>query len=374
MGPLVRNDSISPMPAPGLPHALDFWRTAMCSVFAGFRTGLFTKPAAMLAAALLGGCAGIEPPNPAYFEIETGRLPPADISLDIPGLGPCTDNPDRTLHLNSSQPVNVLVHGCFGSSGQFRGLAQVLAFHGQQSICFSYNDRDELTHSATELRRAVDQLTDKTRIPQVTIIGHSMGALIAHKSLTELPSMAPQTRHADLRLVTISGPFDGIASAQTCGRTWLHPLTLGLLTASCYLVTGAKWADITYSSRFIREPGTLDKQVSNYLKIDTDERGSCRREKAGHCVESDDVFSLAEQRNPLVEADTRARRVLVHAGHVEIVGDKREAPTKLISILQEQGVLRPTTAERQPAFNQLLARIYKDDAYLAHDAPGNPQH
>ena len=374
MGPLVRNDSISAMPAPGLQHAPDSRHTTLCSFFIWFRTRLFPKPAALLAAALLGGCASIEPPNPAYFEIETDRLPPADITLDIPGLGPCTDSPDRSLHLNSSQPVNVLVHGCFGSSGQFRGLAQVLAFHGQQSICFSYNDRDELTHSATELRRAVDQLTDKTGIPQVTIIGHSMGALIAHKSLTKLPSIAPQTRHAGLRLVTISGPFDGIASAQTCGRTWLHPLTLGLLTASCYLVTGAKWADITYSSSFIREPGTLDNQVSNYLKIDTDERGTCRREKAGHCVESDDVFSLAEQRNPLVEADPRARRVLVHAGHVEIVGDKREAPTKLISILQEQGVLRPTAAERQPAFNQLLARIYEDDAYLAHDALGNLQH
>ena len=374
MGPLVRNDSISTMPAPELPHAPDFWRTAMCSVFIWPCTRLFTKPAALLAAVLLGGCASNEPPNPAYFEIETDRLPPADISLNIPGLGPCTDNPDRSLHLNSSQPVNVLVHGCFGSSGQFRGLAQVLAFHGQQSICFSYNDRDELTHSATELRRAVDQLADKTRIPQVTIIGHSMGALIAHKSLTELPFMAPQIRHADLRLVTISGPFDGIASAQTCGRTWLHPLTLGLLTASCYLATGAKWADITYSSHFIREPGTLDRQVSNYLKIDTDERGSCRREEAGHCVESDDVFSLAEQHNPLIETDTRARQVLVRAGHVEIVGDKRVAPTKLIAVLQAQGVINPTALERQPAFSLLLSRIYKDDAYLAHDALRNPQH
>jgi len=47
------------------------------------------------------------------------RLPPADISLTIPGLGPCTNNPDRTLHLNSQQPVTVLVHGCRGSTGNF---------------------------------------------------------------------------------------------------------------------------------------------------------------------------------------------------------------------------------------------------------------
>ncbi len=69
-----------------------------------------------------------------------------------------------------------------------------------------------------------------------------------------------------------------------------YPLTLGLLPLSCHVATGAKWADITCSSRFIREPGSLLPQVDNYLKIDTDERNSCRQEKNGRCVESDDVF------------------------------------------------------------------------------------
>ncbi|MEO8119164.1 MAG: alpha/beta hydrolase [Rhodoferax sp.] len=313
---------------------------------------------------LLGGCASREPLDPAYFDIEPGRLPAADVSLNIPGLGPCTDNPDRTLRLNASQPVNVLVHGCFGSSGQFRGLAQVLAFHGQQTACFTYDDRAALTFSATELRGAVNQLAAQTRSPQITVIGHSQGALVARKSLTELPFTPQQGAPADLRLVTISGPFAGIAAAQTCGRTWLYPLSLGLLPAACYLVTGAKWADITDASRFIREPGALVPQVSNYLKIDTDERDSCRREEGGRCVEGDDVFSLAEQRHVRVDTDPRTRRVETRAGHVEIVGDKRVSPLKLISILQAQGVLHATAPERLSAFSQLLARVYQDDALL----------
>jgi hypothetical protein len=53
--------------------------------------------------------------------------------------------------------------------------------------------------------------------------------------------------------------------------------------------------------------------------------------------------------------------VQVRAGHVEIVGDKRAAPTKLIAILQEEGAIPPTAPERLSAFNQLLARIYQDD-------------
>ena len=309
---------------------------------------------------LLGGCATRGPANPDYYQIDRGSLAAADVTLKIPGLTPCTDNPDHGLHLTSGQPVHVLVHGCFGSSGQFRGLAQVLAFHGQQAVCFTYDDRAKLTRSAMQLRRALDLLAEQSRAPQITVIGHSQGALVARRSLTGMPLNV--SRQTDLRLVTISGPFDGIAVAQTCGKTWLYPLTLGLLPLSCYAVTGAKWSDITFSSRFIREPGELIPQVSSFLKIDTDERGTCRRAEGGRCVEPDEVFSLAEQRNPAVESGSRVRRVEVRAGHVEIVGDKRAAPTKLISILQDEGAIHPTAADRVSPFKQLLGRIYHGDA------------
>jgi pimeloyl-ACP methyl ester carboxylesterase len=312
-----------------------------------------------LAVCGLGACASYDPI--VAPDLSPGRLAPPDTTLAIAGLGPCTDNPDRTLRINASQPLNVLVHGCFGSSGQFRALAQVLAFHGQQAACFTYDDRARLADSAGELRSALTQLAQQSRLPQVTVIGHSQGALISRHALTDaqaepLPAPAP-----GLRLVTVSGPFAGIDSARPCGRTWLYPLTLGLLPLSCYVTTGAKWSDITFSSRFIREPGRLATPVSDHLKIDTDERGTCRRVEAGRCVESDDIFSLDEQRSPAVEADSRTRRVMVNAGHVEIVGDKREAPKKLLDILQAEGVLRPTPPERVAALERLLSQVYGGD-------------
>ncbi len=313
----------------------------------------------MIGLGFLGGCASHHAMNPG--DLDPGQLPSPDVTLSIPGLGPCTDSPDRNLRFDSSQPINVLVHGCFGSSGQFRGLAQVLAFHGQQSACFTYDDRARLTHSATDLSRAVSQLALQSRGSRITVIGHSQGALIARKSLTEPVLMSLPGHPAGVRLVTVSGPFAGIESARTCGNAWLYPLSLGLLPLSCYLVTGPKWTDITYSSPFILEPGALAPQVIDHLKIDTDERDTCRRTEGGRCVEDDDVFSLTEQRNARVEADSRVRRVEVNAGHVEIVGDKRVAPRKLIAILQDQGVLRSTAPMRLSAFDLLLARLYEDD-------------
>ena len=159
-------------------------------------------------------------------------------------------------------------------------------------------------------------------------------------------------------MVTVSGPFSGIEAARSCGRRWLYPLSLGLLPLSCLVATGPKWADITYSSPFILQPGALSGRVSRHLKIDTDERGSCRPGPDGRCVDSDEIFSLAEQRSPMPDADPRVTRVEVAAGHVEIVGDKHIPPNKLIEVLQQEGVLHATLPQRQAAFARLLTRLY----------------
>ncbi|MGB4813279.1 MAG: hypothetical protein WBP13_12480 [Methylophilaceae bacterium] len=158
--------------------------------------------------------------------------------------------------------------------------------------------------------------------------------------------------------MTVSGPFAGIAAANQCGNPVTRVLSLGLIGLACKIVTGDKWSEITYTSEFILQPGSLRKQVHDYLKIDTDERGTCRRLDKGTCVESDEIFSLEEQRNAIIDRDPITRVVEVKAGHVEIVGDKRVSPVKLITILQENGILNPTEPQRSADFNLLLARLY----------------
>jgi hypothetical protein len=123
-------------------------------------------------------------------------------------------------------------------------------------------------------------------------------------------------------------------------------------------VTGDKWSEITYNSEFILQPGSLHKQVHEYLKIVTDERETCRRLENGACVESDEIFSLEEQRNVVIDRDPTTIIEEVKAGHVEIVGDKRVAPVKLIAILQRNGILNPTEPERRADLNLLLTKLY----------------
>lgn len=321
-------------------------------------TRILAATAGIALVALLPGCATSNPVEPLFQSFDQSRLPPANLSLSIPNLGPCTDNPDRSVQLNSSEPVTVLVHGCFGSSGNFRGLAQVLAFHGQQTVCFTYNDRDSMMLSSAQLNAALDLLADKMSNRSITVIGHSQGALVARKALVD--DRPDPIRHNDLklRLVTVSGPFAGIAAARQCGNPLMRVLSLGLIGPLCNIVTGDKWSEITYNSDFILKPGTLNRQVQSYLKVVTDERDSCRRLEGGKCLESDEIFTLEEQGHEVIDRDPTAKVVEVKAGHVEIVGDKQVAPLKLISILQQNGIVNPTEPARAAGFQLLLAGLY----------------
>jgi pimeloyl-ACP methyl ester carboxylesterase len=317
------------------------------------RTGLCLT----LALLALGGCA-TSPYEPDPQPLEPGRLPLADVALNIPQLGPCTDAPDRTLRLNSNYPVTVLVHGCNGSAGRFRSLAQLYAFHGQQSVCFSYDDRDSLRVSAAQLTGALDALAGRLRDKRLTVIGHSMGGLVARKAL-EAEGRGAWRHEAKLTLATVSAPVSGIAVSSTCGVTALQWLSLGMLPASCWLVTGDNWNEITPYSDFIRRPGPLLPSVQRYLKVVTDERGTCRRRGPdGICRESDYVFTLAEQYQPVVDEYPQLTNVEVDAGHVEIVGYKDVAPRKLLAILQREDLLAPTPPERRSALEALLAILY----------------
>ena len=281
------------------------------------------------------------------------------MALQIPGLEPCTDSPDRTVRLSSAHPVTLLVHGCRGSAGRFRALAQLHAFHGQQAICFSYDAGDSLVKSAGALATAIDALGAHMKVRDMTVIGHSMGGLVARKAMEDAPQRDGKGDRSQVDLVTVSAPIAGIAVARPCGYRSLHWLSLGVVPAVCRAITGDNWLEITDSSEFIRRPGQLGPSVRRFLKVVTNERDTCRaRSASGACIESDFIFTLAEQYHPVVDAYPKLTNVQVDAGHVEIVGYKDVAPRKLLAILQEQGMIAPTPPHRRGALEQLFTRLY----------------
>lgn len=315
-------------------------------------------PLLLLLTFILSACASSPSPNHSTVD-DPGRLSSAQSTIQISGLRPCNDGADATLHIDPSQPVNILVHGCNGSTGRFRALAEVLAFHGQQSACFAYDDRDSLMVSSGQLANAVDTLAQQLNTPKITVIGHSMGGLVARKAVVSDRPDPLRNSQIDLGLVTVSAPFSGIASARMCAVPALRVATLGINDLVCWLISGDNWYEITSASSFIQNPGSLAPQVKRHLKVITDERDSCRRrDDNGRCIESDYIFSVAEQRYPLVTDAPLATDVEVVAGHVEIVGESGVTPHKLIDVFQREGIVRATPPEKVTAFQALLAKLY----------------
>jgi hypothetical protein len=305
------------------------------------------------------GCSLAPPYIPDPRHLDQGALPEPNVAVNISNLGPCTDSSDRTVRFNSNHPIAILVHGCKGSAGRFRTLAQLYAFHGQQAVCYSYDDRDSLVDIADQLILDLDTLSKHTNNQALTVIGHSMGGLITRKAFEiDRPNSLSQDR-ADIRLATVSAPLAGIRDAKTCGYKSLQWLSLGILPGLCWMVSGDNWSEITAQSKFIREPKPLHPSVSQYLKVVTDEKDTCRqRDPEGRCIQSDYVFALDEQYHSVIDSYSRMTNVVVEAGHVEIVGYKDVAPRKLLSILQQNGLMASTPPERLSAFELLLSKLY----------------
>jgi hypothetical protein len=310
---------------------------------------------------LLAGCAQVSV-NSSMASLENIQyLPEPNITVKIDSLSSCGDPEDTWLKLDKYEPVTVIVHGCFHSEGRFRSLADVFAFHGQQAVCFNYDDRDSLAESSAKLIAAMEDLANQLDQPKISVIGHSQGGLVSRHAFIKERQVPFQNSNAVVDLTTISAPFGGIQAAAHCGSSALAWLSLGLTKPICQIITGSKYKEIPPNASFINNPGYLQSGIQRHLKIMTDESGTCRSyNKKGKCIADDYVFSLEEQVQKNVDKEERQVSVLVKAGHVEIVGDTDTAPQKLINILQQQGVLRNTPPHLESKLSQLLKSLYQN--------------
>lgn len=273
----------------------------------------------------------------------------------------CDDFTQEILELDPTKEVFILVHGCRGSTGSFTTLRKVFESRGQQAICFGYDYRDKIEHCAADLLSAINRINHLVDPPRITVIGHSQGGLVSRRALiSEREEQSLKTDKQNIRLVTISAPFNGIYASEHCGIPALHVLSAGLTVLICKGITGRTWTEINPRSDFINNPGTVVDNVIDHLKIVTDESETCRRfNEEGECIESDFIFSLEEQYHPLVDTDKRVTNVEIKAGHALVVGQYGQPPLELIDVLQNNNILKPDLVSTPAERNELLISLYK---------------
>lgn len=295
-------------------------------------------PAAAFGALLLVMLCGCAERNRVPLRLGGEELP------GIVGLDSCDDFGTEPLQLEPDAPVTVLVHGCKASSGRYRYLAKIFEEQGHQTVCFTYDYRDTIEGTSGQLLTALNELRRRIDQQQVTVVGHSQGGLVSRRALIQdredglsLDAGSP------VRLATVSAPFNGIRSSETCGKIGVHIVSLGITAAVCQGIAGSNWREIHPRSELVNEPGELSEMVSEHLQIVTDERGSCRRrDEEGECLEDDFVFAVEEQRQELVERDERVVPDQIREGHALVIGMDNAPP------LSSRGV--------SPA-----ARVYESD-------------
>lgn len=300
------------------------------------------------------GCASVR--RQAVVENDRGDTVATDC-LDC-----CDDFKQQTLWLETGKEVVILVHGCKASSGSFLILKEVFESRGQQAICFSYNYRDSIEECADQLVAAIDSINNLIRPPRITVVAHSQGGLVARRALIDqrsdnrvLIGSAPK-----IRLVTVSSPFNGIKASSHCGITALHVVSGGATVLICQAIAGSTWSEINPSSDLINNPGKLSNLVVEHLKINTDERDTCRSvDGNGDCEESDFVFGLDEQYAERVDGDGRVNNIELKAGHAQVVGKPGKPPFTLIETLEKNDVLQKQTYLSYAEDIALLERLYR---------------
>ena len=96
----------------------------------------------------------------------------------------------------------VLVHGFLGDPTNFLVLRRYLAVRGVRNFAaFSYGPRLDYPRLACRLGELVDAICLATGAPEVDVVGHSLGGLVA-RYLVEMPRVSRVRR-----LVTLGAPY-----------------------------------------------------------------------------------------------------------------------------------------------------------------------
>ena len=293
----------------------------------------------MASIALFAGCA-----NQMVDKTQASQVPGESVlsqsAVQIAQLSQCDNHANDQLEINPDAATTILVHGCNPEEGRFQSLSREFVKYRQQTYCFHYDDRKSLDDVADEFVAVLNKLDSRLRNKHVTVLAHSQGGLISRRALTGERKSNLSATSLDLRLITLSSPFHGMEIAKHCSWPILAVATLGATIGICWAISGGKWYEITAKSDFMKVPGTLVDHVRSHIRVATDEKDYClARDPSGTCVERDFLFTLAEQKNTIVDGDARVTPLELKEGHSHVIGGVGEPPVKLIELLQRERVL-----------------------------------
>ena len=201
----------------------------------------------------------------------------------------------------------LFIHGISGFPAQFRDLIESMDQERFQAWVYLYPSGAKLENVATHLTQLQQKLESRYGFEDIVFVAHSMGGLVARAFLLDYYEQT--NKDYSRKLITISTPWAGIASAALGARRMRNPVY--------------SWIDVAPGSEFLnriffRDPEAATRQL---LPPHMTAHLIFGFEGKGGGDPNDGTVTVASQLRP--EAQREARTQFgVHATHTGILKDE----------------------------------------------------
>ena len=193
-----------------------------------------------------------------------------------------------------------VVLAAVGWNAYFKLIPEYLRARGFQVYETKVGFADSVEDRAIALKQEILEILKSSGADKVHIIGHSMGGLVARKSLT-VDHLNSEISNLKVDLITLATPFGGMRSAN---MVRLMPISF----FNRMFGLDESFKNLGSRSEFIRHPGQLSPNVRHF-KIDTIEKGQSLEILKIRNQTQDDVNSQLEPGYP----------VQIATGHVDVL-------------------------------------------------------
>lgn len=212
---------------------------------------------------------------------------------------------EKGLHLpdpfDPAQRTVVLIHGLEAGPGSMNRLREAFEHSGVQVTRFDYPNDGPPTIAGEHLSRDLKHLADRHPSLRTTVVGHSLGGLVARYAL-ETPGLDPGNV---TDLVCLGTPHQGSALAGM--QPWIEVLAEGLPNGFRHDVLlqsglGEAAIDLRPASRFLRELDQRERPKGIRYHVGIGRKGLLSPEQQNAATQQVNDFLTARNASPHVRS------------------------------------------------------------------------
>ena len=224
----------------------------------------------------------------------------------------------------SEKKIAILIHGAASESDYLLPLGIILKDRGYEPIQYRYNTDERASDLNLSLKLNLNALIWKINPDEVLIIGHSLGGILARKTLEEI-TLTPK-----ITFISISSPFKGMKILSSLKNPLIYQITSLVIKD-----LKKSFIDMAAKSEFLNSYKGIPSHIKHH-QIITDEEGEIRIVHInGKTIDkNDNLVAIEEQTSDLIGPYLQDKHQIKN-GHVSVVNSAGKVSANLAQLLDE---------------------------------------